>query len=513
MAASAMEMPDDRQGGTYLVRTLGCKANLYDSQCLEAELQRRGWSPWDPARRSAPPRLCVVNTCTVTDEADRQSRRLAARLGREHPGAFVVVTGCSAEVDPERLARSPGIHYVIGNRDKGRMIELVLNRLGERAGRAPEGDARGELLGVSRGYGEILSRHPMDREWPAAGKEFAASGAGLEGHSSKTRAFLKVQEGCNSFCTYCIIPYGRGPSRSLDPLRVIERVRELTGRGIREVVLTATNLGDYAFERIHDETPGLGLAALVERILAETTLERLRLSSLDPTEITPSLLGIMAREPRLCPHFHVSLQSPHPRILRLMKRRYGFAEVRRSLEAIAGLPAPVGGIFVGMDVITGFPGETREEFEWSREALADLPWHRLHVFPYSERAGTPATRLSGAVPGAERSARARSLRALSLARMRERHEEVLRQGHCLQGVLLERAGGAPGGLPEGFQAIRRWRAGYTPNYLRVLIPEEGAPSRNERVCVRPLALCVDPAAGEVAFVGEPLERDPSSPAL
>lgn len=503
----------DRNPGSYIVRTLGCKANLSESQTIEGELQRRGWRPWTPDSPCAPPGLCVVNTCTVTDEADRQSRRLAARLGREHPGALVVVTGCSAEVDPERLARSPGIHYVIGNRDKPRMIELILDHVRDHArdhardhvGDPPADGAlsgKGEVLGVARGYDELLSRHPMDRDWPAVGEASPVPVPAFGSPSGRTRAFLKIQEGCNSFCTYCIIPYGRGPSRSLDPARVIERVRALVGQGFREVVLTATNLGDYASDASHDESPGLGFAELVARILAETGLERLRMSSLDPTEITPRLLEVLEREPRFCPHFHVSLQSPHSRILRLMKRRYGFAEVERCLKAIASLTrAPTGGVFVGMDVITGFPGETRREFEESCQALTELPWHRLHVFPYSERGGTPATRLPGSVPAAERAARARILSELSLCRLRHRHEERLRGGESLEQVLLEKPGRAPRGLPREFQAIPLWRGGYTPNYHRVFVPEHEARLGNDRVSVRPLALCVDSAAGEVAFIG------------
>jgi threonylcarbamoyladenosine tRNA methylthiotransferase MtaB len=198
---------------TYIVKTLGCKANLYDSQLIEAELQKRGWKPFQAkainfAYPQAAPLVCIVNSCTVTDEADRQSRKMAARLGRDHPGARIVVTGCSAEVDPERLARSKGIHYVIGNRDKPELVSVILEKLAKDEGREI---STGEVLGVAEGYAELLSRHPMDREWPVS-ETFA-----LPPVSQRTRAFLKIQEGCNTFCTYCIIPYGRGPSRSLRP--------------------------------------------------------------------------------------------------------------------------------------------------------------------------------------------------------------------------------------------------------------------------------------------------------
>ncbi len=492
----------------YVLKTLGCKANFYDSQLIEAELQKRGWKPLpagmpseSQVEISTSSLLCVVNSCTVTDEADRQSRKMAARLARDNPSARVVVTGCAAEVDPERLTASKGIHYVIGNRDKPQLVEMILNKLKQSQG--SEAPTRGEVLGVAQGYSEILSKHPMDREWPEGGEAFHVPPTQLNGHSGKTRAFLKIQEGCNSFCTYCIIPYGRGPARSLRPREVIEQVRKLVSEGIREIVITGTNIGDYGSDWAETAQHG----ELFKMILAETRLERLRVSSLDPTEITDPVLELMATEPRFCPHFHVSLQSPHSRILRLMKRRYGFEQVQRSLEKIAAVRAPIGGVFVGMDVITGFPGETESEFEWGYEALAALPWTRLHVFPYSEREGTPATRLPGSVRQEERLGRARRLNELSLSRMRSHHEKVLETllsgGLALEGVLLERAGRAPEGMSPAllsqFSGVERWQAGYTSNYLRVFVPElENA--RNELVSVSPVGLVSDPQNGDVAFV-------------
>jgi threonylcarbamoyladenosine tRNA methylthiotransferase MtaB len=494
----------------YVLKTLGCKANFYDSQLIEAELQKRGWKPLpaegmtssDPASSL----LCVVNSCTVTDEADRQSRKLAARLARDNPRARVVVTGCAAEVDPERLTASKGIHYVIGNRDKPKLVEMMLEKL--KATSSQEPPTRGEVLGAAQGYDEILSKHPMDREWPAGTEAFHVPPIQLDGHSGKTRAFLKIQEGCNSFCTYCIIPYGRGPARSLRPGEVIAQIRKLVSEEIREVVITGTNIGDYGSDWAESAQHG----ELFRMILAETTLERLRVSSLDPTEITDGILDLMSREPRFCPHFHVSLQSPHSRILRLMKRRYGFEQVQSCLNKIAAIQHPLaqaGGVFVGMDVITGFPGETQEDFEWGYQALSELPWTRLHVFPYSEREGTPATRLPGSVRREERLVRARRLNELSLARMKSHHEKVLTQacaqGLTLDGILLERSGRGPEGLDPAlaaqFAGVDRWQAGYTPNYLRVFVPEAQG-QRNHLVSVRPLGLATDPQNGDVALIGQ-----------
>lgn len=494
----------------YVVRTLGCKANLYDSQLIEAELQKRGWHPLPETAGLSAPRLCVVNSCTVTDEADRQSRKLASRLSRENPDARVVVTGCGAEVDPERLARSAGIHYVVGNQDKPRMVDLILSKLG--AARPASG--AGEVLGAVLEYGELVSRHPMDREWPLPENSFAVPPVQLEGHSGKTRAFLKIQEGCNAFCTYCIIPYGRGPSRSLKPREVVAQAQALVRQGVREIIVTGTNIGDYGVDWGMD--PMAALAELFERMLNDTGLERLRVGSLDPSEITEPLLRLMERDPRFCPHFHVSLQAATPRILKLMKRKYGLEQVRSCLQRIAALPAPAGGAFIGMDVITGFPGETDAEFEAGFEELSRLPWSRLHVFPYSEREGTPATRLPGAVRPEIRAARARRLGELSLARVQAHasraFEECRVSNKPLQGILLEKpATRAPAGL-EGLAAESAsggrilWANGYTANYLRVFFPvpeSQAAALRNQIVEADPVAVITDRAQGDAAMVARP----------
>ncbi len=492
-------------GRRYLVKTLGCKANLYDSQLLEAELQKRGWAPWSKSKNDArPASLCIVNSCTVTDEADRQSRKLASRLGREHPGASVVVTGCGAEVDPERLAGTPGVHYVIGNRDKPELVEILLGKL---AASQPL-PAGGEVLGRVSGYAELLSRHPMDREWSAPEQVFAAppaSSAGFEGFDDKTRAFIKIQEGCNSFCTYCIIPYGRGPSRSLEPAQVVAQVRGLVAQGIREVVVTGTNIGDYGVD--WGGEPGAAFAELCERILGETGLNRLRLSSLDPVETIPRLLEFMAREPRMCPHFHVSLQAIQPRILKLMKRKYGVSEAVDCLRAIDSLSQKLGKrVFVGMDVITGFPGETSAEFEEGVALLESLPWSRLHVFSYSERKGTPATRLPGSVMPAERASRARRLSALSLARIESHYRDAWRslRDEPLSGVLLEKPSlRGPRLLGEGEQ----WVSGLSLEYLRVWVrlSKNANSLRNQSAQIRIEDVIVDSASGDAAFVGKIVE--------
>lgn len=496
----------------YIVKTLGCKANLYDSQMIEAELSKRGWqAPNQVGGSDGDAEICIVNSCTVTDEADKQSRKMAAKLAKLNPRAKIVMTGCGAEVDPELMAKSKGVDFVVGNRDKSKMIDLVLGaeKIAPESG---EKSSHGQVLGNVTAYEEMNSRHPMDRDWPLPEAVFMSpSRMEVQGESARKRAFLKIQEGCNQFCTYCVIPYGRGPSRSLPMERVLEQVRMLVSQGTHEVVLTGTNIGDYGIDFETDPAPQADV--LMEKILAETDLKRLRVSSLDPTEITPRLLNKIREgglQSRICPHFHVSLQSPHTRVLKAMKRKYGFDEVKACLEAIATLPAPTGGPFVGMDVITGFPGETDEEFEWGVEALRALPWSRLHVFPYSERTGTPATRISQAVPPSLRARRAARLRELSFERLTSHYQKALKalqiQGETLEGVLVD-------GRTQGPTFIKdeTWWGGYTSHYLRVIFR---APSRmsscapvgdldfsNRLVSVKPLDVLVDRATGEAALTG------------
>lgn len=494
----------------YILKTLGCKANLYDTQLIEQELQKRGWMPHSStSETSGTPglvedspgtQLCIVNSCTVTNEADRQSRKMATRLARDNPQAIVVMTGCGAEVDPESMAQVKGVHYVVGNQNKDRIIDLILEKTQTKQDFDPSLTSdilKQETLGTTKTYKELTSTHPLDREWPAPDSFTFPTSKQEKGQSSTTRSFLKIQDGCNSFCTYCIIPYGRGPTRSLKPEPLIHQIKRLVEQGAKEVILTGINIGDYGKDWGKDKEPALD--TLIDRILSETSVERLRVSSLDPTEITPKMIQMMEKDSRFCPHFHVSLQSPHSRILRLMKRPYRFEQVQECLLRLSELSspsAPIGGAFVGMDVITGFPGETQEEFEWTYEALESLPWTRLHVFPYSERAGTPATKLPNSVPHSKRVDRARKLNHLSFERLKKKYTSVLEEckatGKTLDSILVEGAGN---------QSLK---SGYTPNYLKVMIPVETNSENsfyNKTISASPIDLTLDTAGWDVAFIG------------
>lgn len=479
-------MEDGR--GRYFVKTLGCKANLYDSQLIESELQRRGWQPAE-TEDHPDVKLVVVNSCTVTDEADRQSRKAAQRALRHSPKARVVMTGCSAEAHPESLKSVKGVHYIVGNRDKPRLVQEVLSALEKGKNTRP---SEALILGSAMGYPELLSRHPVDREWPLPEELFEPLG---QLNNGRTRSFLKVQEGCNSFCTFCIIPYGRGPSRSLPLQPVISRVRALVDQGAQEITLTGTNLGDYGV----DWAGNPQIEILCESILTQTSLPRLRLTSLDPTEISESLLALIeAHSPRFCAHLHVSLQSPHSKILRLMKRRYSSSDVERCLRAIETLAQALDkSVFVGMDVITGFPGESDSDFIQTVALLRDLPWSRLHVFPYSERTGTPATRLGQSVPLSVRKERARELMELSLLKLKSHYQASQRA--VLGPVLFE-------GVVRGPTQDNLWVSGYTDHYLRCLVPvrDQAQALRLKNVwhAVTPQSVWVDEAHSDVSYTGQ-----------
>jgi MiaB/RimO family radical SAM methylthiotransferase len=321
-----------------------------------------------------------------------------------------------AEVTPSLGQK---VDFVIGNQNKNTFSDLLSQAIPLKSA---------SILGTVTDYKDFLSRHPMDREWPAL--EHDATLTLKQTHT--TRAFLKIQEGCNAFCTYCIIPYARGPSRSLSLKTIIQEVQKLTHQGVQEVVLTGTNIGEYGVDFKSQSSEESKLEDLVKTILSETTVSRIRLSSLDPVEISPSLIDLVKTQKRLAKHFHVSLQSPLSKILRLMKRKYNAQDMIQCLKRIEQIPDS----FVGMDLITGFPGESEDDFLEGVEVLQQLPWTRLHVFPYSERTQTPATRLPGSVKQEHRVLRTKKLNSISLKRQEMVYQNLLEK-KLPKEVLLE----------------------------------------------------------------------------
>ena len=395
------------------IATLGCKVNAYDSATIAERLRAAGCRL---VALEAGADVVIVNSCTVTDAADAESRRLARRARRLNPAARVILTGCYAQTKPNEAAAVDAVDHVIG-----------LNRL-DALTRAVTG------VGVER---IVVGASRRERE---------VSTVGARRFEGQTRAFLKVQEGCDLFCTFCIVPMARGRSRSLSPRAVLGEIEALAVEGFEEVVLTGVHLGGYG----HDLDPPVDLAWLVGAIAEQRRVPRLRLSSIDPHEVSESLLRVMAEAPSVCHHLHVPLQSADDGVLARMRRRYDAAVARERLAMIRELLPDAA---IGTDLIAGFPGEDDADFERTLAFLDESPLSSFHVFPYSVRSGTTAAKLDGRVPPATIAARASRLRALG----DRKHAEFARRFDGAVAELLvestrDRATGA----------LR----GYTRNYLR-----------------------------------------------
>ena len=359
--------------GKFFVQNFGCRATQADGAALETLLAAKGLEAAGERRHAD---LVVLNTCTVTQAADDDVRQTVRRVHRENPSARILVTGCYAQRAPEELAGMPGVEWVVGNSHKTQIAELVTS--------VPY---HGNIW-----VGDIFAQH----DFLSAPVEDASG--------DRTRPNLKIQDGCNNRCSFCIIPFVRGRSRSAPAEQVIEQVRALAARYC-EVVLSGINLGRWGRE------PGsrMRLADLVRRLLEETDIARLRLSSIEPMDLSDDLLGLMASSPRIAKHVHAPLQSGSDRILRRMHRKYRprhYAD--RIHKARAGMPDCA----VGADVMVGFPGETDADFEENCQFVRSLPFTYLHVFTYSERPGTPAAEMAQQVPQPVRKERNRILREL-----------------------------------------------------------------------------------------------------
>lgn len=402
------------------IKTLGCKVNQYDSAVIRQRLGERSCS-FVPFEERAD--VYVINTCTVTDRADWEARQLVRKARRSSPDARVVVTGCYAQVSPEEVAQVPGIDFVVGLNRMTELVDCVLGKGPATAPRTVVGDPRNE------------------RGVPVLGAEKFA------GH---TRAFLKVQEGCNFACSYCIIPTARGRSRSIAPETVLEEVDSLARQGFVEVVLTGIHLGGYG----HDLRPRTTLSMLVREIAGSGLVRRLRLSSLDPREVTRELLEVMGESDVVCPHLHVCVQSGDDAVLKAMRRNYDTAYFEQKLaQARTVLPDAA----LGTDFIVGFPGETDESFERSLDFLERSPLTYLHVFPYSTRSGTPAAAMPGQISNQTKKERSRIARELGSRKKQEFYRAHV--GRRVNVLVERRASEKENGFVRG----------YSENYVPVMV--------------------------------------------
>jgi len=416
------------------VATLGCKVNQCESAGIAEALTARGMTlvPFEEEADAY-----IINTCTVTGRTDYQSRQLIRRAIRKNPAAAVLVTGCYAQRAPEEIARIPGVRFITGNAEKERIPDI----LWEMAAGVPRilvGDIRKEK-GISRLGATVFPEH--------------------------TRAFLKIQDGCDAFCSYCIVPHTRGASRSLPPEELLERIASLSRTGYREVVLTGIHLGTWG----RDLKPQEDLATLVRRIVEGCAVERLRLSSIEPRELSEELIALIgAAGTTVCRHLHIPLQSGDDGILAAMRRDYDAAFFR---NLVRKLHTTLPGIAVGIDVMAGFPGETEEAYLNTLHMVEEMPIAYLHVFPYSQRPGTHAATMAGQVPEEEKKRRAERLRAVGTAKRQAFAESFI--GTPLQ-VLVEGRTDKNTGFPIGFSdnyipvAVR---GGVTANRIVRVMPE------------------------------------------
>lgn len=396
--------------------TLGCKLNFSETSTIARQFENGGFVRTGSAASAD---ICVINTCSVTEHADKKCRNLIRRIHRANPTALIAVTGCYAQLRPNEIASIQGVDLVLSNRDKGELFEKVVALTGKGAAQI-----------YSCETDELVSF-------------FAAFSSG-----DRTRAFLKVQDGCDYQCAYCTIHRARGSSRNLPVAKLVAEAETIAGGGQKEIVLTGINVGDFG------RTTGERFIDLLRALDNVRGIERYRISSIEPNLLTDEIIAFCAASDKFQPHFHIPIQSGSDRILAAMRRRYTTAAFRRRIDRVREAMPDA---FIGIDVIVGFPGESDEDFLATRRFLEEIAPSFLHVFPYSERPGTPSVNMPGKVSPAVAAARAEELGTLCTSL----HETFCRRHiGCVDSILVE-------------STTRNGRlAGYTGNYIKVSIPYE-----------------------------------------
>lgn len=425
--------------------TLGCRLNQTESAIMAKGLEDIGYQIIRDLDQAD---LCIINTCTVTNQSDVKCRKSIRSIQKKNPGALIAVVGCFSQISSGQILEIGGIHLVLGNQEKLKIHEYVADL---------------SMTGPPTVCVSALSRDPFQIET-------------LGQHLESTRANLKVQDGCDFICSYCIIPKARGRSRARIPENIHKELHELAVQGVKEVVLTGVNIGTYQYDQLE-------FLDLLEIFELEKGIERVRISSIEPTTVGPEIFKLM-KDPRskLMPYLHLPLQSASDEILIKMRRRYLFAEYRDFvLQAVDEVP----GICIGSDVIVGFPGESDDLFEQTRSALEELPVHYFHVFPFAVRKGTTAEKLKPKINGDVASRRVSILRAMSDSKKTKFYQQFL--GSELR-VLFE------GGGNKG-----RW-TGYSDNYVRVGVNSD-RDLRNRIEAVRLTGVDSGLAIGELTRAG------------
>ncbi len=441
---------------TFSIENFGCRATEADAAAIRHELLNSGFTL---AADHDSASIVVLNTCTVTAAADSQAREAVRKIHAANPEARVIVTGCYAQRAPAELAAIPGVTCVVGNSQQPRIPslarEFAAGTTQERGTGASDFIPVNLLQGNTAGpCGAKIISDDIFRDLPVQ----VGPAAFMAG--DRTRPILKVQDGCNHRCSYCVIPFVRGRSRSLPADESILQIRGLTDGGVKEIVLSGINLGSYG----RDLSPRVELTGLIQRILHETSIERLRFSSIEPQDVTEDFVSLITSSARLAPHFHVPLQSGSDRILKAMHRWYRSAHYAERVRVIRKVMPNAA---IGADVIVGFPGETDEDFRETIDFVSDLPFTYLHVFSFSARPGTAGAALGNAVPPNAIRERARALRMV--ARQKSAEFRRSQSGRVLRALTLARSG-------DG------WTEAITGNYLKLRVP--GRHAANQWLNVR-----------------------------
>ncbi len=438
-------MTENVKGIRVALHNLGCKVNSYEMDVMSQKLSDAGCIivPFDERAD-----VYIINTCTVTNIADRKSRQMLHRAKKENPEAVVVAVGCYVETGLQGVKKDSAIDLAIGNNKKSEIVEILDEFIAARSS-FDMGGADSSYDKTLNGTTVIDINHTDEFE-----------DMRLKELPEHTRAYIKIQDGCNQFCTYCVIPYARGRVRSRDEESILGEIRDLAGKGCREIVLTGIHVGSYGVDRGEP-----GLVALVEKIDVIPGIERIRLGSVEPRLMDEGNVKRLAAVKKLCPHFHLSLQSGCNSVLKRMNRHYTAEEFKKSVELIRNsFDRPA----ITTDVIVGFPGETAKEFEECRKFVEDIAFYEMHVFKYSPRKGTVAAGMPDQLTDREKSARSDVLLELTRRDSMRYRESFISQELS---VLWE---------DEEVHGGRRYMIGHTDRYVRVAVPE-GSPEFEEAV--------------------------------
>ncbi len=409
------------KGRKVAIATLGCKVNQYESSSLTEMFKARGYEVVDYKEKAD---VYIINTCTVTHLGDRKSRQLIRRAAKTNPEGLIVVTGCYPQAAPGEVLGIPGVDLVTGTGDRMKLVDLV------------EDLQKGSKVNAVRDS----NLYTQYEELPVVAS------------TERVRAYLKIQEGCDNFCSYCIVPYTRGPLKSRNPENILEEAEKLVASGYRELVLTGIHTGAYG----KDRKDGLSLSSLLEKISQIKGLARLRLSSVEPMDITDDLISLLARGAPFCPHLHIPIQSGDDKILKAMNRGYQSGDIR---ALVYKLRDKIRDLSISTDVIVGFPGENEEQFLNTYNLINDLKFSFLHVFKYSPRKGTPAAMYRGQVPSEIKDKRSNLLISLGKRLFSDFSNQYL--GRDVEVLVEDRFPKKPG-------MVR----GHTLNYLPVAFPGE-----------------------------------------